>query len=92
MGLGSILGPLSQPIRTGWGVAASDIRWRIYMKKCLLVVSVMLFLAGCQNSSTVREATGANDFVSLEGASLVLNQPLSIGPAKARVFVQNGAA
>jgi hypothetical protein len=62
------------------------------MKKCLLVVSVMFFLAGCQNSSTVREAAGANNFVSLEGARLVLKQPLSIGPAKARVFLQNGAA
>ena len=56
------------------------------MKKCLLVVSVMLFLAGCQNSSTVREVTGANNFVSLEGARLVLKQPLSIGPAKARKY------
>ena len=62
------------------------------MNKYLLVISAMLFLAGCQNSSTVREATGANNFVSLEGARLVLNQPLSIGPEKARVFVQNGAA
>ena len=62
------------------------------MKRYLLVVLPMLFLLGCQNSSTVRETAGGNEFIRLEGAKLVLNQALSIGAAKARVFVQNGEA
>ncbi len=60
------------------------------MNEYLLIVATMLLLAGCQTSSTVREATGANQFVRLEGASLVLKQPLRVGAGKARVFLQNG--
>ena len=60
------------------------------MHRYLLLVTLGLWLAGCQTSSTVREVGTANRFVGLAGASLVLNQPLRVGAGKARVFVQNG--
>lgn len=60
------------------------------MNKYLIVILAMFFFAGCQNSSTVRKVAGANQFVGLDGATLVLNQPLRVGAAKARVFLQNG--
>ena len=60
------------------------------MHRYLLLVALGLWLAGCQNSSTVREVGGANRFIGLQGASLVLHQPLRVGAGKARVFLQNG--
>lgn len=60
------------------------------MKMRLMILLAVVFLGACQNSSTVRETTGANRFVLLEGAELVLKQNLSVGAERARVFLQNG--
>ena len=62
------------------------------MKFLIVILSAGLVLAGCQGGSSafVRDATGDDKFVQLEGAGIVLNQELNIAPGKARVFVQNG--
>lgn len=54
----------------------------------LLVLSVLL-LGACQKSMLVRETPGG-DFQQLQGASLILNEPLDVASGKARVFVQEG--
>lgn len=62
------------------------------MKTLFIVVSATLVLAGCQvgGSAFVRDATGVDKFVQLEGAGIVLKQELQIAAGKARVFLQNG--
>lgn len=60
------------------------------MKRLFSVSLFALMLVACQPSATVREASG-NTFAQLQGARLVLNQPIRVPPGKARVFVQDGA-
>ena len=60
--------------------------------KFVFAVSLAAFaLAACQQSSTVRESMAGGDYRRLDGASLVLNQEISVSAGKARVFIQNGA-
>ena len=60
------------------------------MNMRLTIISATLFLAACQGSSTVRDTAGANRFIQLEGASIVLKQVLDVAAGKARVFLQDG--
>lgn len=61
------------------------------MKALTIFVLSCLFLAACQPNATVRENAGGR-FQSLEGATLVLKEPLQVAPGNARVFIQNGQA
>ena len=60
------------------------------MNMRLTIISATLFLAARQGSSTVRDTAGANRFIQLEGASVVLKQTLMCHAAKPRVFLQDG--
>lgn len=62
------------------------------MKLVITAVFLVFLLVGCKSggSAFVRGETGVDRFVQLEGASIVLNQELNIGPGKARVFIQDG--
>lgn len=62
------------------------------MKGVAIVLCCGLLLLGCQKSAPVREAEGQQAFVQLQGATLVLRQPLTVPAGSARVFVQAGAA
>jgi hypothetical protein len=59
------------------------------MNKPIITAVVALALGACQQSSTVRE-TSSGSFQQLQGANLVLNQPIRVSAGKARVFVQDG--
>ena len=59
------------------------------MNKSIITAVFALALGGCQQSSTVRE-TSSGSFQQLQGANLVLNQPIRVSAGKARVFVQDG--
>jgi len=59
------------------------------MKKPIIAAVVALALGACQQSSTVRE-TSSGSFQQLQGANLVLNQPIRVSAGKARIFVQDG--
>lgn len=54
------------------------------------IIAATLLLGACQDSSTVRDVAGANRFIQLEGASVVLKQTLRVPAGKARVFLQDG--
>lgn len=60
------------------------------MNMRLTIIVATLSLAACQGSSTVRDTAGANRFIQLEGASVVLKQTLDVPSGKARVFLQDG--
>lgn len=53
------------------------------------VLSAVL-LAGCQQSSTVRDPASGG-FRQLQGGELVLRQALTVPPGRARVFLQDGS-
>jgi hypothetical protein len=55
----------------------------------ICVLSVFVFVAGCQKSSTVRESAGG-PFVGLQNATVVLKQDIVIPPRQSRVFLQDG--
>ena len=59
------------------------------MNKPIITAVFALTLGACQQSSTVREASSGS-FQQLQGANLVLNQPIRVSAGKARVFVQDG--
>jgi hypothetical protein len=61
------------------------------MKMLSILVLSVLFLGACQKSMPVRETPGGS-FRQLQGAALVLKQPLEVASGKARVFVQDGKA
>lgn len=61
------------------------------MNAPVIVVLASLLLAACQPSATVRVSSGGG-FQSLQGAALVLKEPLRVAPGNARVFIQNGQA
>ncbi|MCP5436475.1 MAG: hypothetical protein H6957_13515, partial [Chromatiaceae bacterium] len=54
------------------------------MNMRLTIILASLLLAACQGSSTVRDTVGANRFIQLEGASVVLKQALDVPSGKAR--------
>jgi hypothetical protein len=60
------------------------------MKNLLIVLLSASLLGACQLSSTVRESASGNAFQQLEGARLVLNEPIRVSAGQARVFVQDG--
>jgi hypothetical protein len=55
----------------------------------IATVAAAVLLAGCQQSSTVRDDTFGH-YRQLQGASLVLKQALTVPAGKARVFLQDG--
>ena len=59
------------------------------MRILSILLASTLLLAGCSKSAAVRESAGG-DFLQLQGATLVLNQAVEVGPGKARVFIQDG--
>jgi hypothetical protein len=61
------------------------------MRYLFAIALAAVALIGCQKSSTVRESATNDVYKQLEGASLVLNQEITVASGKARVFVQNGA-
>jgi len=60
------------------------------MKRFLAVSLTFFVLVACQNSSTVRESATGNIYQQLEGASLVLNQEITVTSGKARAYIQDG--
>ena len=60
-----------------------------YLLICLL--TIVVFVAGCQTSSTVRESAGG-PFVGLQNATVVLQQDIIIPARRSRVFLQDGGA
>jgi len=61
------------------------------MKLLSILMLSVWFLGACQKSMPVREAPGG-EFRQLQGASLILKEPLEVPSGKARVFVQDGKA
>ena len=61
------------------------------MYKLIGLVALALLLAGCQKSATVKEQS-AQSYRQLQGATLVLKEPIRIPPGKARVFLQDGGS
>lgn len=61
------------------------------MKLLSILVLSVWFLGACQKSMPVRESASGG-FQQLQGASLILKEPLEISAGEARVFVQDGKA
>jgi len=60
------------------------------MKPLVILTLGLFLLSACQTSSTVRETSGHNNFVQLQGATLQLNTDLEISAERARIFIQGG--
>ncbi|MGB5568271.1 MAG: hypothetical protein WBM71_04675 [Sedimenticolaceae bacterium] len=61
------------------------------MKTLSILVLSVWFLGACEKSMPVRESPSGS-FQQLQGASLILKEPLEISADEARVFVQDGKA
>lgn len=59
------------------------------MRKAPLFLLVGVFLAGCQQSSGVRDAQSGG-YLPLQNATLVLHQSVEVAAGRARVFFQDG--
>lgn len=59
------------------------------MKRFVFASLSLIFVAACQQSSSVRESSGG-PYLVLQNASLILKQDVVIPPGKARVYLQDG--